>query len=163
MILDRNQGLALFILSGLFFYIKMPLIGFGFLVLGLLRYKKFMSNPQRVIIEKIKSDAGKENVIIPQNSSIQERIVNVYAKLEKVKKLFPMMGEEIDEIKRNFWIHLSLDFSEDSWDRSLYKLESLKLFPSSDNLKLLDGSLNKLKNSFEFFREAQVESGINQK
>ena len=147
----------------MFLYFNTPILGAGFLMLSFFKLKKFFKHPFRRIIGNIKHDADQVNVVIPENEDIQERLINLYIKFDRVAKTYPMMSEEIKDIKKNFWNQLAFNFDLKAWEDSLYKLEGLRIFPTIENSNQLDLSLNRLKNSFEFLKEAQLESVLESK
>jgi hypothetical protein len=159
--LERSQGMLYLALGSMFLYLDVNLIGMGFLFFSFLRLKKFYGHPFRKTLDHIKRDSIEFGAVIPDSESIQKRLISVYLNFEKVNQNYPLVKNEIREIIESFWRQVSYNVDNNTWDQSLFKLESLRILPSLQNANDLDLSLNKLKNSFKFLEEAQYESRLN--
>jgi hypothetical protein len=157
---ERNQGLLYLVLGSMFLYLHFNIIGMGFLFFSFLNMKRYYGHPFRNTLDQIKKDSLEYGAVIPDEESIQKRLISVYLNFEKVTKNYPLVNNEVREIIKSFWMQVSYNIDKNTWDQSLFKLESLRILPSVENSNHLDASLNRLRDSFKFLEEAQIESRL---
>ena len=156
--LERNQSLLFLILGSMFLYLHINLIGVGFVIYSIIKLKNYYSHPFRRVLNLIKKDSVEFGAIIPENEAIQKRLISVYLNFEKVIQSYPLVKEEVRGIIESFWLQVSYNVDQQTWDKSLYKLESLRILPNMDRASHLDLSLDKLRDSFKILEEARIES-----
>jgi hypothetical protein len=153
---DKNQTIIFYLLSLMFFLLKLPLM--GVVLGGVATYKmiQYRKHPMRPLVESIQKDSKRYGAQIPLRMKIQEKLMDFYRSMHLMTRNHPQTLLEVERVKEDFWRRMSLTYSEREWNRSLD--EALGIFKGQlDYNKNWNSSLKQLNATVQCLEEAQRE------
>ncbi|MCO4793848.1 MAG: hypothetical protein KC493_09055 [Bacteriovoracaceae bacterium] len=154
--LDKNQTIIFFLLSLMFFLLKLPLMGLVLGGVGTYKYVQYKKHPLRPLLGQIEKDSTRFGAQIPLRMKIQEKLMDFYRSMHLMTRNHPQTLLEVERVKEDFWRRMSLTYSEREWNRSLD--EALNVFKGQlDHNKNWSKSLKELDVTVQCLEEAQRE------
>lgn len=143
--IDKNQAIIFILLSIVFFYVGMTIVGGVFIGLGSFKLKAYYDSPLRKLVERIRTDAEDYQCQIPRSQTIQEKLIDLYRRFDSSEKQFPELFDQYSKIKESFWQAVSQHTYSRDWDKTLSQVLRNWPTPHLSNEGQLLGALDEMQ------------------